>query len=223
MTGADRTWAARYEVGDVLHYHRGSKAIGIEKQSYATVVASQPEENLLTVQTEVGLRVTYNPARLSGISAYREIEREFANGDRLQFTAPYRELGVANRDLGTVESIGNDGRVSVLMDSGKTVDFEENHVRHFDHGYAVTSHSSQGLTAERVIINIDSLAHPDLIDARFAYVAVSRAAHDAQIFTDRSSDLSERLSRFVTKPSGIELMGKQTLNLDPGETSFGYR
>jgi len=30
MTGADRAWAARYEVGDVLHYIRGSKENGIE-------------------------------------------------------------------------------------------------------------------------------------------------------------------------------------------------
>jgi hypothetical protein len=37
MTGADRTWAANYDVGDVLRYQRGSRAIGIEKQSYATV------------------------------------------------------------------------------------------------------------------------------------------------------------------------------------------
>jgi hypothetical protein len=34
MTGADRTWAARYAVDDVLYYPRGSHDIGIEKQSY---------------------------------------------------------------------------------------------------------------------------------------------------------------------------------------------
>ena len=52
MTGADRTWAARYGVGDVLHYPRGSRDLGIEKQSYTKVVATQPKENLLTVQKE---------------------------------------------------------------------------------------------------------------------------------------------------------------------------
>ena len=107
MTGADRTWAARYGAGDVLHYQRGSNDIGIEKQSYARVVSTNPKENLLTVQKENGENVTYSPARLHGISAYRELEREFSVGDRLQFTAPNRELGVANRDLGTVEQIEN--------------------------------------------------------------------------------------------------------------------
>ena len=88
MTGADRTWAARYAVNDIVHYQRGSKKIGIEKQSYATVRSTDPKENLITVENVSGKQVTYNPARLHGINAYREIESEFALGDRLQFTAP---------------------------------------------------------------------------------------------------------------------------------------
>src|SRR5271154_2212022 len=102
MTGADRAWAARYQAGDVLHYIRGSKEPGIEAGSYAQVVATDPKGNLVTVQKPDEERVTYDPSRLRGISAYREIEREFALGDRIQFTAPIRALQVANRDLGTL-------------------------------------------------------------------------------------------------------------------------
>jgi len=205
MTGADRTWAANYEVGDVLHYQRGSKTIGIEKQSYATVVATRSKENLLTVQKGNGQQVTYDPARLLGISAYREFEREFAVGDRLSFTAPDRELGVANRDLGTVERIGRDGYISVRTDGGKSVSFDAAEMRHFDHGYAVTSHSSQGLTADRVLVNIDTRAHPELINARFAYVSLSRGSNDAQVFTDDAPMLSERLTLRVSKSSALAI------------------
>jgi conjugative relaxase-like TrwC/TraI family protein len=205
MTGADRTWAARYGAGDVLRYQRGSKDLGIEKHSYAQVVATEPKENLLTVQTPNGEHVTYNPARLHGISAYREIEREFAVGDRLGFTAPNRELGIANRDLGTVEQIASDGQLTVRMDNGKSVSFGAQEMRHFDHGYAVTSHSSQGLTAERVLVNIDTEVHPDLINSRFAYVSVSRASEDAQIFTNDAASLTSRLTHDPTKSSAVEV------------------
>jgi conjugative relaxase-like TrwC/TraI family protein len=211
MTGADRTWAARYEAGDVLHYHRGSKAFGIKKQSYTRVVSSQPKENLLTVETDNGQRVTYNPARLAGISAYREIEREFSIGDRLQFSAPSKALGVANRDLGTVERIASSGHLTVKMDGGKTVSFDASEMRHFDHGYAVTSHSSQGLTADRVLVNIDTTANPGLINSRFAYVSISRAALDAQIFTDATADLGNKLSHSVTKSAALEVASGQRL------------
>jgi conjugative relaxase-like TrwC/TraI family protein len=209
MTGADRAWAARYEVGDVLHYQRGSKDIGIEPRTYAQVVATDPKENRLTVQKPDGEQVTYDPSRLRGISAYREIEREFAVGDRLQFTAPNRELGVANRDLGTIEHIGHDGQFAVRMDKGKAVAFDTNEMRHFDHGYAVTSHSSQGLTAERVLVNMDIDVHPDLVNSRFAYVSVSRASHEAQIFTNDAASLAKSLSRDVSKASAIDFAKSQ--------------
>jgi conjugative relaxase-like TrwC/TraI family protein len=206
MTGADRAWAARYEVGDVLHYQRGSKTLGIEQRSYARVVSTDPKSNLLTVEKPDGQQVTYDPARLHGISAYREIEREFSVGDRLQFTAPNRDLGVANRDLGTVQKIDETGKMTVNMDGGRdrSVTFDPSEMRHFDHGYAVTSHSSQGLTSERVLVNMDTNVHPELINTRFAYVSVSRASQDAQIFTNNAATLTQSLSRDVSKASALD-------------------
>jgi ATP-dependent exoDNAse (exonuclease V) alpha subunit len=147
--------------------------------------------------------VTYDPSRLRGISAYREIEREFAIGDRVQLTAPNRDLQVANRDLGTLKRFDEDGRITLRMDSGKDVSFDPKHMRHFDHGYAVTSHSSQGLTSERVLVNMDTKVHPDLINSRFAYVSVSRASQDARIFTNSAETLAQSLSRDVTKTSAL--------------------
>jgi conjugative relaxase-like TrwC/TraI family protein len=216
MTGADRTWAARYEVGDVIHYHRGSKAINIDKQSYTTVVGIDPKENRLTVQREDGKRIGYDPARLHGVSVYKEIEREFSVGDRLQFTAPDRELKIANRDLGIIEQFDRSGQISVRMDNGKTVSFDSSEMRHFDYGYAVTSHSSQGLTAERVIVDIDTEVHPELINQRFAYVSVSRASHDAQLYTGDSSKLTSALAHDPSKSSAIRPAGTPGTTTDLG-------
>ena len=206
ITGADRAWAARYQPGDVLHYIRGSKEYEIERGSYAQVVTTDPKENRVTVQKPNGEQVSYDPSRLRGISAYREIEREFAIGDRVQFTAPNKELGVANRDLGTLQQIGEAGKLTVRMDGDKekALTFDPAEMRHFDHGYAVTSHSSQGLTAERVLVNMDTNVHPELINTRFAYVSVSRASQDAQIFTNDAVTLAESLSRDVSKASAID-------------------
>ncbi len=211
MTGADRAWAARYKPGDVLHYIRGSKDNGIEAGTYAQVVATAPKDNLVTVRKPNGELATYDPERLRGISAYREIERDFAIGERIQLTAPNRELGVANRDLGTIQRFGDDGRITVSMDGGKkTIAFDPSEMRHFDHGYAVTSHSSQGLSSQRVLVNMDTEVHPELINGRFAYVSVSRASHDAQIFTNDAANLAQSLSRDVSKTSALDFGKVQT-------------
>jgi ATP-dependent exoDNAse (exonuclease V) alpha subunit len=44
-----------------------------------------------------------------------------------------------------------------MDDGNRIISFDPKEMRHFDHGYAVTSHSSQGLTAERVLVNMDTL------------------------------------------------------------------
>ena len=218
MTGADREWASRYEPGDVLHYTRGSKGHDIEPRSYAQVVVTNPKENLVTVQKQDGQQVTYDPSRLRGIAAYREIERELATGDKIQFTAPQRDLRVANRDLATIQHIGDDGKVSVRMDGAKDriVRFDADQMRHFDHGYAVTSHSSQGLTSERVLVNMDTEVHPELMSNRFAYVSVSRASHDAQIYTNNAASLTASLSHDVSKASAVSFGNAQSSSMQQG-------
>ncbi len=81
------------------------------------------------------------------------------------------------------------------MDSGRSVSIDPREHPHLDYGYAVTSHSSQGQTADRVLINIDTeLGAKDLINNRMAYVSVSRGAHDAQIFTSDREKLPAALS-----------------------------
>lgn len=204
MTGADRQWASRYIAGDILRYSRGSAALEIEGGSYARVISTNPKENFVTVENISGEQITYDPKRLAGVSVYREMESNFAVGDRIQFTVPDKGLGISNRELGTINRITEDGLLSVRLDSGRQIDFDPSRIRHFDHGYAVTSHSSQGLTADRVLINIDTDTHPDLINSRFAYVSVSRARIDAQIYTNDASNLTRSLSNDISKASAIE-------------------
>src|SRR4029077_2195290 len=88
---------------------------------------------------------------------------------------------------------------------------------HLDHGYAVTSYSSQGLTADRVLLYIDSeQAGERLVNQRLAYVALSRGRHAAQIYTDDRDRLSTALSRDVSKSSAHAVRSpEQTLPRDP--------
>ena len=205
MTGAERSWASHYEIDDVVRYTRGSKAIGIEAAAYASVVAINPAANQLTVEKSNKELATYDPRRLTGVSVYREIERQFSVGDRVQFTAPDKSLGVANRDLATIDAIHPEGRISARLDNNRQIEFNATEHRHFDHGYAVTSHSSQGLTAERVLVHADTSVHPDLLNSRFGYVSISRASHEATLFTDDMAKLGPQLGADVSKTSALEI------------------
>jgi len=86
------------------------------------------------------------------------------------------------------------------MDSGRTLQIDPNKHPHLDWGYAMTSHSSQGQTADRVLIHVDTeLAAKDLLNNRMAYVGVSRGAFDAQIFTNDREKLPTALGHDISK------------------------
>jgi hypothetical protein len=204
MTGADRKWAARYGEGDVLQYTAGSKSEGMARNSLVIVRSVDSRANVLSVELPDGSSVTYDPRRLQGVNVFREVEKEFATGDRIQFGAQHKDLSVANRDLGTITAI-RDQHISIKMD-GKTervITFDPREFRQFDHGYAVTSHSSQGLTAGRVLANIDTDSSRNLINDRLAYVAISRASDDARIYTNDAETLGERLATDSSKTAAL--------------------
>jgi hypothetical protein len=109
LTRAQRTRAVFYEPGDRAWFTRGSKALGLGGHSYAQVEAVDPARNRVVVRTEAGDRIEYDPARLSGVQLFREQRRLFAVGDRVQFRAPNRELGVANGEFARISGLDGEG------------------------------------------------------------------------------------------------------------------
>jgi ATP-dependent exoDNAse (exonuclease V) alpha subunit len=214
MTGADRAWATQYEEGDIVRYAKGSKRLDIEPGEYARVADVDRKQNQITVARENGEEVSYDPRRLQGVAIYRETERSFAEGDRVQFTAPSKELHVANRELGTIEKINDAGDVTIRTDSGRNVEFNIEEHPHLDYGYAVTSHSSQGQTADRALIHVDTEKGEQLVNARMAYVSVSRGRYDAEIYTNDKGELAHHLSRDVSQPTATH----EHSPAEPGQT-----
>jgi hypothetical protein len=143
--------------------------------------------------------------RLKGVNVYQEGVREFATGDRIQFTAKDKDLGVSNRDLGTITKL-EPNQISVRLEGKdeRTISFDPAKMRHFDHGYAVTSHVSQGLTERRVLANIDTESSRSLINTRLAYVAISRASDDARIYTNNAETLGNRLATDISKTAAVD-------------------
>lgn len=82
-----------------------------------------------------------------------------------------------------------------------------------------TMSAADKAASERVLINMDTTVHPELINTRFAYVSVSRASLDAHIYTNDAARLSERLSADVTKTSAINLeqSRSETKTQEPAE------
>jgi conjugative relaxase-like TrwC/TraI family protein len=203
LTRAQRALAQSYEAGDVIRFTRGSKAIGLKRGSYARVQAVDPARNQLTVSGEDGTSTSYNPQRLQGAEVFREEQRILAAGDRIQFRAPQRDLVVANGEFATIVAI--DERHAILrLDDGREVSGPRKQLHHIDYGYASTSHSSQGATVDRVIVNVDTNRSPELVNRKQFYVSISRARHNLTLYTDDRQSLHAAVNRNREKSVALE-------------------
>jgi conjugative relaxase-like TrwC/TraI family protein len=203
LCGSQRAMAYNYEEGDVIRFTRGSKQFALSKGDYARVEAVGRDANLLAVRAPDGRRVEYNPVRLFGVEVFREEQRTIARGDRIQFRAPDRALGVANGEFATIKSLAA-LRAVMQLDNRKEITASLDHLRHIDHGYASTSHSAQGATVDRVIVDINTRLSPELVNRKQFYVSISRARSGLAIFTDDRNQLARAASRTREKSTALE-------------------
>ena len=134
---------------------------------------------------------------------FREERRILARGDRIQFRAPDRALGIANGEFASIAAL-DDRKVALRLDSGKECSIARNRLRHIDHGYASTSHSAQGATVDRVIVNIDTQL-AELVNSKQFYVSISRARNSLAIYTDDQTQLARAVSRSREKSTAINI------------------
>jgi conjugative relaxase-like TrwC/TraI family protein len=203
LSGAQRTIAYNYNQGDMIRFARGSKRLSIAKGDYARVEAVDREGNMLTVSTADGRRIEYNPVRLFGVEIFREEQRVLARGERILFRAPDRALGVVNGEFATIRSI-EDRRAVVRLDNGRELSAASDRLRHIDHGYASTSHSAQGATVDRVIVDIDTGLSPELVNAKQFYVSISRARINVTVYTNDHQRVGQAVARTREKSIALE-------------------
>ncbi len=148
---------------------------------------------------------------LEGGRQYRTAQgaREFAPGDKVIFLKNDRELMVKNGQVGVVRVV-EDGRLLVQAgDRLKTVDLAR--YNHLDHGYTLTAHKAQGITADRALIHLDS-QQKGVNNRNAFYVDVSRARHEVKIYTDDRERVASAVGRWQTKLSGDDFQLERERN-----------
>ena len=91
-----------------------------------------------------------------------------------------------------------DERTLVVESSGKTITVDMKKYNKIDHGYVMTAHKAQGITVNRVLINMDS--NQKMLNNRNAfYVDISRARYFARVFVDDKAKIQEQVKNFAKK------------------------
>ena len=147
-------------------------------------------------------RTPFNPARVVKLSVYELVQAELAAGDWVRMTRNNASLDLVNGArfevlavTPTTVTLSGGGRRLILDAATAPL--------HLDRAYATTSHSAQGLTCDRALINAESFSRTTQRDVY--YVAISRARHQAELYTDDAGKLAGVVNRLEEKTAALDI------------------
>jgi conjugative relaxase-like TrwC/TraI family protein len=186
-----------YNEGAVIKFNRAYKAQNVSKNSYWTVVSKSTEKGVLSLKNTNGQQLLWNPNGSWGkqIQVFEQVESELSINDKLIWTHNNRKLGLSNGMKGRIIEVDDhEGLAFVKFDNGKhhKIDLNELDGGHWNHNYVTTAHAVQGMTADRVIYHAESFMR-NLASQQAFYVSISRAKHEAIVFTDNRLELEKQL------------------------------
>ena len=186
FTKAEKEFAPNFD--PEKHFVSFFKNEGDFKQGQVWKVLKSENGRIQIEHPEFGKR-TVEPKKCS--KAFDVVEgdkKEFSKGDKLLIRANYassKKNKVLNGEVVELDRLEKDG--SIQLKDGRTLGAE---FRHFSHGYALTSQSSQGKTCDRVLISMNSGSGNALSKNHF-YVSATRGKQSVAFFTDSKTELKE--------------------------------
>lgn len=224
---ADKKESFTYQVGDVVRFGAPVKSLDIKSGEYLRVAAINKNTNQVTL---AGVDadgkdpvIQWNPRQAGtgnrGAELFRPRDSSAAPGETIRWTrndpkpppeaSPNDKIRLNNGQLLTVLSI-KDGKMEVRTAAGdvKTIDASTAAGQHWEHAYASTVYSSQGGTANHVLVNAES-GKGELFSQKAFLVAISRQRETLTLFTDNNESFQQNIERHLgSKTSVIESRGQ---------------
>jgi len=213
MTQAQRRFAPSYQPGMVIQPEKDDQKAGLTRGETYRVKDALPG-NALVLQRQDGTTTTINPRKATQLSVYRLERAELSVGDtvRINRNDPGRDLtnGDRMRVAGVIggvvklESVEQrDGRPA------RALELPTNRPLHLEHAYASTVHSAQGLTNDRALIALDTNSRTTSMN--LYYVAISRACHEARVYTNSVKELPGAIARRFDKTTALAIQRERQL------------
>src|SRR5690606_25804574 len=140
---------------------------------------------------------------------YAQTSVAFAAGDKIRFSlGGMTKNGSQRISNGRLDAVrGFDRAGNLVLDNGMVVSRDYGH---FDLGYVVTSHSSQGKDRDRAIASIGKESLP-AVNAKQFYVTASRGRDDLTIFVDDKAAVRRAIQYAGEQLSATQLVNAQRM------------
>ena len=199
LRALDRTqpqlkYACVYAEGEVVVPVRDYRRYGLKKDGQYTIISTDIENNQITVAAADGSVINFDPSKCADKTTYAVQEIAISKGDQLRWTRNDKSQGIRNGQLVTVEAIDAKGNATLRDAKGEVSTVALSGQQYLDYALVSTTYSSQGKTADQVLVAIDST-----ISKEGLYVAVSRAKQKLSLYTADKQTLFKQAERSATK------------------------
>lgn len=193
-TEAQKKDLANYQPGQVMVFNRSSR--GIERHETLTV-AGVADLKIQAIN-ERGEAKTIELSQARSFSVHERGDIEVSAGDKLLLMANRRDpnFRATNGELVTVRNVEQG---SIQLEDGRSLPAN---YREFAHGYAITTHRSQGKTVDQVILSADAMKQ------ELFYVAASRGRNGITVITSDAEQLQASLGVSMARPSAMEMVSE---------------
>jgi conjugative relaxase-like TrwC/TraI family protein len=201
LTQAERRNAPSYRIGDYVQAEKDYPRAGLNHGELYRVSEIETH-NRLALTGEDGRRLEINPRHHAQLSVYEKSRSELAPGDWARITRNSPALDVSNGDRVRVLDVSTE-RIGLENEKGRRIELDGGRPLHLEHAYATTVHSAQGLSTDRMMVDLDTRSLTTGKD--LYYVAISRARYEAKVYTNSRTELPAAISREPVKTAALDI------------------
>lgn len=198
LTRTQMKYAHHYEAGDTVMPLRNYGQL--EKGKLYSVTGIN--EDILTLESN-DKSIQVNPSQFAEKAVYEQKRIGISEGDRLKWTKNDTKLGRRNGQEFTVTKLQNDIATIKYDNSSKTEDVNLKLPQNFDHALVSTTYSSQGKTANRVIVSATS---DKTLSKESFYVAASRAKYNLKIYAQDKDKLLTKVQQSRSQKNPLDVL-----------------
>ncbi|WP_375491828.1 MobF family relaxase [uncultured Nostoc sp.] len=202
LTSVQMRYTHNFELGDMVMPTRNYKRRGLSKGKLYEVVGKDNDQ--LTLKASDGKHFQVDTGFRKAV--YQRQQIELAEGDRLRWTKNDRQLGRRNGQEFVVKGIAGYNAQIQYLESGQTEFINLQEAQHLDYAIVSTTYSSQGKTADQVLIAADNT-----IGQESFYVAVSRARYELTLYTEDKDNLLALAQSSRAKENALVLLRQKEL------------
>ena len=220
-TEAERGDAARYEAGQVVHFHQGAKgAVAGDRCEVTGHRTREDGSRAVRARSPRGHEFDLPLGDADRFGVYQKETMALTVGDRVQITRNGRTADESSRltngTIMTVAGFTRHGGIKLIGDrKGSRPRVIPKNFGHLAYGSVLTSHSAQGKDVDHAVV-VQSAWSAAAASAEQFYVSVSRGKKSVSIYTDSVDELVDAVTKLAARESAIEMTSGMAIEPRPG-------